>query len=194
MAFNDVKLEYFPGLWKIYYQVNENFYIMYRFKNNKLIYAPLYIHSFKLVNRSEQEKAFLCNTPELGELKSVSDKLKWYRCKNGISQSEVADVIGVDRTTYSRYERNILNAYPIDKLSMIAELFKIDVTALLDEYNLFLYHGQGKQIKKLRKSLELTQSEFAKNIGIPLGTLKKWEQNRIKINKTSYLKIINMNK
>lgn len=77
---------------------------------------------------------------------------------------------------------------------MIAELFKIDVTALLDEYNLFLYHGQGKQKKKLRKSLKLTQSEFAKNIGIPLGTLKKWEQNRIKINKTSYLKIINMKK
>ncbi len=70
-----------------------------------------------------------------------------------------------------------------------AEFFEIDVTSLLDDYNLFLYHNQGQQIKRLRKSLKLTQSEFAKYIGVPLGTLKKWEQNRVNIQKKTFEKL-----
>lgn len=96
----------------------------------------------------------------------------------------------VDRTTYSRYEENVLEAYPLDKLAKAAELFKIDVISLLDDYNLFLYHGQGQQIKRLRKSLNLTQSEFAKYIGVSLGTLKKWEQNRVNIQKKTFEKFL----
>lgn len=102
----------------------------------------------------------------------------------------MAIAMGVDRTTYSRYEENVLEAYPLDKLAKAAELFHVDVTALLDDYNLFLYHGQGQQIKRLRKSLKLTQSEFAKYMGVPLGTLKKWEQNRANIQKKSFEKFL----
>lgn len=112
--------------------------------------------------------------------------LKWYRYQNGFLQSQVAKAIEVDRTTYSRYEENVIDIYPLDKLSKAAKLFKIDITSLLDDYNLFLYNGQGQQIKKLRKSLKLTQSEFAKYICVPLGTLKKWEQNRVNIQKKTF--------
>lgn len=98
--------------------------------------------------------------------------------------------MGVNRTTYSRYEENVLDAYPLDKLKKAAEVFHIDVTSLLDDYNLFLYNGQGQQIKKLRKSLKLTQSEYAKYIGTSLGTLKTWEQNKARIQKRWYYKII----
>lgn len=121
---------------------------------------------------------------------TVSDKLKWYRYQNGLLQNEVAKVMGVDRTTYSRYEENVLEAYPLDKLAKAAELFQIDATALLDDYNLFLYHGQGQQIKRLRKSLKLTQSQFAKYIGTSLSTLKTWEQNKARIQKRWYYQII----
>lgn len=129
---------------------------------------------------------FLFENPNPEKLVTVSDKLKWYRINNGLLQRYVAIAMEVDRTTYSRYEGNILKAYPLDKLSKAAKLFKIDVTELLDNYNLFLYRGQGEQIKRLRESLKLTQSEFAKHIGVPLGTLKKWEQNRVFIPKNIF--------
>ena len=79
---------------------------------------------------------------------TVSDKLKWYRYQNGLLQSQVAKAMGVDRTTYSRYEENVLESYSLDKLSKAAMLFGIDITALLDEYNLFLYHGQTGNTNK----------------------------------------------
>lgn len=145
-----------------------------------MTYAPLFIHSFRFLTNRHLTKAqsFLFENPDPEKLVAVSDKLKWHRYQNGLLQSQVARAMEVDRTTYSRYEENVLEAYPLDKITKAAELFQVDVTALLDEYNLFLYHGQGQQIKRLRKSMKLTQSEFAKYIGVPLGTLKKWEQNR----------------
>lgn len=130
--------------------------------------------------------------PNPNRLESVSDKLKWYRIQNGLLQRDVAKVMEVDRTTYSRYEENVLEAYPLDKLAKAAELFGIDVTALLDDYNLFLYHGQGRQIKELRKSMKLTQSEFAKYISVPLGTLKKWEPERACIQKKTFEKLLQL--
>ncbi len=96
----------------------------------------------------------------------------------------------IDRTTYSRYEENVIDAYPLDRLELAAKLFQIEVTELLDDYNLFLYNGQGSYIKKLRKSLQLTQSEFAKFFDVPLGTLKKWEQNRVRLQKRTFEKLL----
>ncbi len=155
------------------------------------MYAPLHIHSFRFLTNRHLTKAqmYLYENPNPEKLTTVSDKLKWYRYQNGLLQSQVAKAIEVDRTTYSRYEENTLEIYPLDKLSKAAKLFGIDITALLDEYNLFLYHGQGEQIKRLRKSMKLTQSEFAKYLGAPLGTLKKWEQNRVSIQKMTFKKL-----
>lgn len=132
---------------------------------------------------------FLYENPNPEKLDNVSEKLKWYRIQNGLLQRDVAKVMGIDRTTYSHYEGNILEAYPLDKLAKAASIFNINITNLLDDYNLFLYHGQGEQIKRLRKSMKLTQSEFAKYISVPLGTLKKWEQNRVNVQKKTFEKL-----
>lgn len=151
----------------------------------------MYIHTFRFLTNRHLTKAqiFLYENPNPEKLVTVSDKLKWYRINCGYLQRDVAVALEVDRTTYSRYEENVLEAYPLDKLAKAAELFHIDITSLLDDYNLFLYRNQGQQIKRLRKSLKLTQSQFAKYINTPLGTLKKWEQNRVNIQKKTYKKL-----
>lgn len=184
----------FSDIWKVYSKLNDNFYVMYQNKNGKVRYATLYIHSLSFINNRHLTKSqvFLHDNPDPQKLDTVSDKLKWYRINSGLLQRDVAKVMEVDRTTYSRYEDNVLDAYPLDKLSKAAELFGIDITSLLDDFNLFLYNGQGKQIKELRKSMKLTQSQFAQSIGTPLGTLKKWEQDNTNIPKTAFQKLLQL--
>ena len=71
------------------------------------------------------------------------------------AKTAIFDYINVDRTNYIRYEENVLSVYPIDKIILLAKLYKVDVCDLLDDYNKFLYNDQGKQIKKLISSTVL---------------------------------------
>ena len=59
---------------------------------------------------------------------------------------------------------------------------------LLDDYNLFLRNGQGNQIKAIRTKLGLTQRQYADKLGVSLGNLKHWEQNRKQIFKSTWEK------
>ncbi len=169
---------------------------MYQNKNGKIRYAPLYICTLSFNKNRFLTKAqiFLHDNPDPERLETVSDKLKWYRINSGLIQRDVAKAMEVDRTTYSRYEDNVLDIYPLDKLSKAAMLFGIDITSLLDDFNLFLFNDQGKQIKGLRKSMKLTQSQFAKYIRTPLGTLKKWEQNNANIPKKAFQNLLQLQK
>ena len=88
-----------------------------------------------------------------------------------------------------RYEENVLSVYPIDKIILLAKLYKVDVCDLLDDYNKFLYNDQGKQIKKLRKRLSLTQLKMAELLNVGHSTLKQWEYNKANMTQENYLKI-----
>lgn len=99
---------------------------------------------------------FLRNNPTPENITHTADKLRWYRYSNCVHQEEIAKVVDIHRTTYIRYESGELDFYPIDKLQLIAEFYGIEVTQLLDGYNMFLYKGQGQQVRALRKSMGLT--------------------------------------
>ena len=73
-------------------------------------------------------------------------------------------------------------------MEKLAESYDVPVEELLDEYNLFLYKGQGEQIRKIRQGLGLTQKQYAEQLGVPPGTLKQWEQNRVRIYKSTWEK------
>lgn len=57
---------------------------------------------------------------------------------------------------------------------------------LLDEYNLFLLRGKGKQIKVLRMQRGLTQKAYAQELGVPLQKLKRWEHGSVQIFKSTW--------
>ena len=78
---------------------------------------------------------------------------------------------------------------PIEKMQKIAELFAVPVTDLLDEFNLFLYNGQGRQIKEMRRRRQMTQVEYARRLGVPFGTLQGWEQDRVQICKQTWRRL-----
>lgn len=172
--------------------MSESMLLMTRHTPEAVTYAPLYIHRFRLVQPHtlvEAEK-FNIRYTDPAQIGNTADKLRWYRYRNGLLQRDVADYAGIDRSTYSSYEEIGRDYYPIAKMEKIAELFQIPVVELLDDYNLFLYNGQGRQIKELRKHRSMTQAEYAKRLGVPLGTLKAWEQDRVQIFKSTWEKFM----
>lgn len=126
-------------------------------------------------------------TPDL--LNTTADKLRWYRLENRYLQAEIADMIGIDRSTYIHYENPTRKFYELNKLQLLADLYKVDIECLLDDYMLFLYRGQGNNLKSVRKRLGITQREFGKLINVPLGTVKQWERERCVMLYESYMKI-----
>ena len=165
--------------------------VMTRYALHGVSHAPLYIHSFRLVQPHtlvEAEKFNLIYTDPT-RIDNIADKLRWYRYQHGLLQRDVADYAGLDRSTYSGYENTQRDYYPIEKMQKIAELFAVPVTDLLDEFNLFLYNGQGQQIKEMRRRRQMTQAEYARRLGVPLDTLKAWERDRVQICKQTWRRL-----
>ena len=174
--------------WRMFRRLGENSYLMIRHISGEMQFAPLLVYSFELLaphHLVESEK-FNIRFSDPKEITEMADKFRWYRYKKALLQREVADYIGIDRSTYVGYEKTGLGYYPIEHMEKLATLFGIPVTDMLDGYNRFLYDGQGRQIRERRKHLGMTQREYAALLGVPLGALKRWEQNKVRIFKSTW--------
>ena len=96
---------------------------------------------------------------------------------------------GIHRSTYVHYENIEQKLYNIDYLQKIADIYKIDIACLLDDYMMFMYKGQAKQIKALRKSLGLTQDKLADLFATPKSNIKHWEHERSFMQYDNFVKI-----
>jgi len=178
----------FSDNWRSFCNLGGNLDIMVRHTDAGISYAPLYVHSFPFVQPHflvDSEK-FNLTYSDLREIESTADKLRWCRYRKGLLQRDVADYAGIDRSTYVHYEESTRDFYPLDKMEKLAELFEAPLEDLLDEYNLFLYKGQGRQIKAMRKAQRMKQQEFADLLGVPLSRLKAWEQEKVRMVKGSW--------
>ncbi len=164
-------------------------HILYKTQNGKRIYKPLYILNFKLDGATLTEDAIEFLKLDPNTLKHTAEKLRWYRYKSGLLQKDIADKIGVDRTTYIHYESTDHDFYPRDKLISLSKLFGVPIKSLLDDYNKFLYNGQGIQIKALRKKKGLSVSEFARLYNTNPQTVRSWEKDEVVIFKSTFEKL-----
>ena len=161
---------------------------MCRVEDGNVRYAPLCIYKFHLVAPRKLLEAQMFNQQyhEYEEIKNVPERLKWHRYHRGLMQKEVAEAIGVTRRQYQQLELGTIDYYPRELVNKLAELYQIKVEELLDEYNWFLYRGQGSLIKKFRESLGLGRKQFAQLINVNLGVLRNWEEESNRINKESW--------
>lgn len=76
-------------------------------------------------------------------------RLKALREARGLSQAEVASLIGVGRTTYLKYENG--ENKPVRKLNELAKLFNVSIDFLLgnDSQSISFENYLGKEEKKL---------------------------------------------
>ena len=145
--------------------------------------------SFRFNCESLYESEFLQHYPTPDLLNTTADKLRWYRLTNGYLQKEIADMTGIHRSAYVHYENIEQKLYNIDYLQKIADIYNINIACLLDDYMMFMYKGQRKQIKALRKSLGLTQKQLAEIFKTPKSNIKHWEQESSFMKYNNFVKI-----
>ena len=155
------------------------------------MYTPMFIHSIKYIigrdyNECDKFNLAITNPCDIDDIK---EKLRYFRLKNSLSQEDVAEYIGVDRTTYMSYE-NETRIYPIDIMHKMAKMYDIDVSLLLDDYHKFIYFGQGENIRRIRTELGLNQWELAEELGVSLRVIKTAEQEKVRFLKKNYIKLI----
>lgn len=108
----------------------------------------------------------------------------------GLQQKEVAEYAGLYRNTYAGYETpDARDYYPLDKLGRIAELLGVSLLSLLDDYNLFLYNGQGEQVKRLREAKGLSRKELAGRLGVWTTTVRDWECENVRMTRQTWEKL-----
>lgn len=182
------KHEPFGAKWSMFCRLKVHSYVLAANVAGTLKVAPLQILRFPVVlpHKLLDAERFNLQYSDAAEITEIADKLRWYRYQKGLRQRDVADYIGIDRSTYIHYEEADRDYYPQEHIKKLAELFEVSMEDLLDEYNLFLLRGQGEQIKALRMQRGLTQKAYAQELGVPLQKLKRWEQGSVQIFKSTW--------
>lgn len=154
--------------------------------------SPMYLHSFRFIapKKVSEAQKFALEFPTADKIETVADKLRYYRHQKGLYQSDVADYLGIERSTYIDYENPDRDYYSAEVMERVAKLLEVDVYDLLDDYNKFLYDGQGRGIKELREKLNITQEELAREMNVSLLKVKRWEQNKVRMFKFTYDKLM----
>ena len=180
----------FGEKWRPFCHICDEWYVMISNLSGKIRLAPLEILRFPLLapRKLLDAQKFNIRYTDPSQITEIADKLRWYRYQHALMQKEVAEQIGIDRNTYIHYEEYGRDYYPIEHMEKLAELYDVPVEELLDGYNLFLYKGQGEQIQKIRQGLGLTQKQYAQRLGVSFDNLRKWEQNRVRIYKSTWEK------
>ena len=61
---------------------------------------------------------------------NIGEILKEARIKKGLSVIEVARALGIDRTTYFRYENNQVKNIPVQNLLKLADMLDINLNEI----------------------------------------------------------------
>lgn len=152
--------------------------------------ALLYVHSFRplLAHTYTETERMIQTDPEA--LTTTADKLRYCRHARGLEQQEVAAYVTLHRGTYAGYETSgTRDYYPLDKLSSLAKLFEVPLDYLLDDYNRFLYEGQGWQVRALRERMGLSRREFADQFGVWTTTVRNWETDSVRMTRQTWEKL-----
>lgn len=64
--------------------------------------------------------------------KIFGDNLRKIRHKKGLTQKDVADMLGIDRTTYTKYETGAAEP-PFRTIKAIADIYNTDYNTLFEQ-------------------------------------------------------------
>lgn len=101
--------------------------------------------------------------------------LKYHRTFQGISTRELAEKVGIVPATLVLYEND---RHPIkyNTAVALANVLKIDLRKLLDDYTIFVDYPYSSLLERIRQELSLTQMQMAEVIGVSQTAYSGWER------------------
>lgn len=183
--------EHIFGFYHTIYRLNDHFKIMAKREDDNTIILPYYMSTIQFVftRQIRYTHKFNVEVTDIKQLHTIGERLRFLRYKNNLLQTDVAAVLGIHPSSYINYESENKPQYSNNVLIKLAEFYKVDIEDIMDDYQIFLYRGQGRQIKLLREATGMNRAAFEKELGFPKGILKEWESERQVISRKSYNKL-----
>lgn len=177
--------------WHPLFKISNNLLVLAKNEFQATTYSLFYKHTFNFFSPRKLLESELFNIKYQNpkDIKTIAEKLRYYRYKNALLQKEVAEYANICESTYIDYESTDRIYYPLNVLKKIAELYSVDISEFMDEYNLFVNQAQGESLKSLRKELNLTKQDFAKRLNIKTKIVSAWENETRIMSKNMYIRI-----
>ena len=93
-----------------------------------------------------------------------SDNLKYYRQRKQMTTRQLAEKLDIVPSTVAMYE-NGKHPIPYDVAIKLADVLKIEVSLIYDEFSRFLAAPYTEVLKSVRTALGLSQKAFAEQMG-----------------------------
>ena len=119
-------------------------------------------------------------------------RLKEIRVKNNLTQLDIANILGIDRTSYTSFEIG-RDTIPIERLNAFVNYFKTSFDYVLDLTDIYSYNNiynsidlknVSTRLKETRKELKFTQDYVAKKLNTNHSVWCRYEQGKFLINTT----------
>ena len=117
---------------------------------------------------------------------NYGEKIKVLREYNGYSQREVAEKLGIKRSSYNQFEQQY-DIIPIKRLNQLANLYDVSIDYLLDFNKTKKYKNSNeeinlelskKRLKEFRKVNNLTQKDLADILQTVQPVIANYEKGR----------------
>ena len=104
---------------------------------------------------------------------TLSLKLETFRKNKGLTQKDVADILKVNRTTYTKYETGVTEPN-VSALRKLSEIFEVDLNCLLsDDDDISTVRDNGPEDEKTREFVKLFNLLSEKDKANLLNQMKK---------------------
>ncbi len=111
-------------------------------------------------------------------------KLKELRERIGLSKTEIAKIIGIDRSQYGHYENDYITI-PIKHLVALANYYNVSLDYIFNLNQNKQYPKikkvvdpkiSGKRLKELRKEFKISQTNLANYLNTAFSTISSYER------------------
>lgn len=123
---------------------------------------------------------------------SLGGQIKYYRKLKGLSQEELGEAVGITKFGIRHIENDELLLVNLSLVDKLVAYLGIEDKVYYDDYIEFIKNNPAAQLKTYRKKKNITMYQLSKLMNTAYSTVKKWENNKSVISRSSYQKLMEL--